>query len=808
MLWDVPVVLRSLRKRLGFSLVVVTTLSLGVGGAATMFSIVDAVLLRPLPYAEPERLVWVYETVDGDPERQRTLSFPDFEAVRDGVGAFEQTSAIESTTVTYTDGQRADRWLASRVSPDFFETLGVKPALGRTLTAAGEGSADETVLGHDLWQRRFGGDPEILGRLLVLDGQPHTVVGVMSDGFHGLWDRDQLWTSLDALTTEERNHRSNRYLGTVARLADDAELPTANSQLAALFAHLENQHPDSNTGYSATAVDLHQRLLGDQRRPALLLLLAVGLLLGIACTNVAHMLLVEHQRRQRQAAIRIAVGARPGDLLRFTLTETLILGLAGGGLGLLFASWGLSLFEVLDPMRLPAHARPVLDVRVLGFTLVLAVAIGLALGLPRALRGASGLSATLLGSRQGNRSHQSSFARRWLLASEVALALLVTLGTALTAYELHRLQQVDPGFASEGRQVFRIALPDDFDSHQNLRASLLERIGALPGIDTATLASDLPLDGQYSATLISPEGAVARPDVTYGGGHRVYRHRVEPNYFGTLEIPLRSGRGFDARDHGEAPGVAVVSEQLASSLWPGLDPLGRRFHLGPPPEADSDEDLWWYTVVGVVADVHHRSLRQSPTSDDPHVYFALSQQPERTLSGVVVTRGPTTQLENLLRDAVAEVHPEVPVFSMTSLDDHVAAYTDRTRFSTLTMMLFSLLALILAAVGIYGVVTQQVDERTQEIGIRMALGARSRQVLATVVRDAMTKVALGLALGLTLAVPLARWLDGRLIDLGAANPVMLVVAVPLLATVGLVASLLPAHRASRVDPLVSLRDES
>ncbi|MEM8933639.1 MAG: ADOP family duplicated permease [Acidobacteriota bacterium] len=824
MVRDLRIALRSLSHQPGFVGAVVLTLGLGLGANAALFTLVDAVMLRALPYTDDERLVAIYETVQrGDTAERRTVSYPDFEAIRDEVTVFDAVAVWATTSYVVTGGERAVRLRGERVSADYFEVLGVEPIRGGGFTGD---DAPQVILGYDLWQTTYGGDPEILGQTLNLGSEPHHVVGVMPEGFEGIMDGRELWTQVERLS-DNRRSRDNRFLGAVARLAPDATIEQANTQIGTVFARLETEFPDDNAGYSAVATSLQDELVGDFKRPVQVLLVAVGLLLLIACANVANLLLVRRVRQRRQAAIRLALGAGTRDLMRWSLVEVVVLGLVGGALGLLFATWSLAGLSRISPVELPSYATIGVNGQVVFFAMILALVVSAVLGAATALQIRHGSAEAFVRLGGSTTVGRGGGARRWLLAAEIALALIVATGAVSTVASWHTLTRVDPGFEPEAA-IFRVTLPDLGDESpaepdpalDALRRRIVDEIAALPGVETVALSSGTPLEGGYSGIVISPEGAEPRPGEPYGGGFRTYRHVVSKDYFDALGIPLVRGDGFDDVRAESLP-VAVISRRLAERLWPGeSNPLGRRFLFGRPPSAEdleeisaaAPEDSPWITVAGLVGEVRHRNLVPNPErmAEDPDLYLPLDQWPRRSLAGIVrLTDGEPAAILPEVRQRLEAVHAEMPVYAMRTLADDLTFQTSRSRFGTVLMALFAVLSVALAALGIYGVMAYRVSERTREIGIRMALGADRRLVVRRVLREGMATAGIGLLIGCGIAFFLARAIDaaGVLYGIDAADLRIIVPTVALLTAVAFAACVLPARRASRVDPLVALRDE-
>ena len=772
---DLRHALRALARRPGFAAVVAATLALGLGANAAIFTVVNAVLLRPPPFPEAERLVAVWETVRRETTERRELSYPDFADLRVRGRSFRHLAAYDSLRVTVAGDGANERPLAERVSPDYFAAVGVEPSAGRVLAAGKVGEpVREVVIGHGLWQRRYGGDPRVVGQSLRIGEVEHTIVGVMPRTFAGLSDTAELWLPITGLPRERLENRGSRFLRAVGRLASGVSLEQARGELTILFRQLEEIHPEDNRGYGATAVPLSDELRGDLRRPLTLLLAAVGFVLLIACTNVANLLLARVASRRRENALRAALGASRARIVGPLLAEILLLSLAGGLMGLLLAAWGIDLLAAWIPVELPSFVAVAVDGRVLGFTLALSLTTGFLLGLAAAwsATGLENLESLRGGDARGSTSGmpQKRF-RSLLVVAELALALLLLIGAGLMARSFQGLQRIEPGFDAENLLFFRYDHPDREAEPAAIAAEGRDRrrrLAALPGVEGAALGSDTPLSGSRRATVISSETLTHDPAAPYGGGVRAYWHRVSPGFFATLGLPLLGGRDFGPEDEGESSSSVIVSAALARRLWPGEDPLGQRVKPGSP-----DREAPWLTVVGVAAEVRYRDL-------------ALSA---------------------LMRRELAALDPGAVAYSLQTIDQRLAAETARSRFSTLLMGLFAGLALLLAGIGIYGVMTYSVGHRRREIGIRMALGAPGGRVVALIIGQGMLLVLAGAVLGLLGAFGLTRFLASLLHEVSASDPWIYLGMTATLAAVALLGCYLPARRASRVDPVAVLHEE-
>jgi putative ABC transport system permease protein len=739
---DLRYAVRTLVERPGFTGVAALTIALGVGGTTAMFGVVDAVLLRPLPCAEPDRLVMLWTRTPSGP--QAAASWPEFVDWREQNHSFADMAAWRGQSVNLTGGGEPERVVGAFVSDRFFPLLGARPALGRTFTA------DETdpptarpvaVLGQGLWRRRFGSDPGILGRRLVLNGQSHTVVGVLGPAV-------------------------------VAR-------------------RLARAYPDTHAGRSVEIVPLHEQIVGSFKPALLVLLGAVGLVLVIACANVANLLLARASRRRRELAVRAALGAGGPRLLRQLLTESALLALLGGSLGVVVGRGGLGLLVTLAPSGvLPSSVS--LDGRVMAFLLVLTAATGLCFGLVPAIQASRpDLDGVLKEAGRGGGGAAGHRFRDALVVAEVTLSLVLLVGAGLLLRGAAALQRADLGFHPDHVLTAEFRLPPAKYPEPRAIAAFfsqaLERLRAVPGIESAALVRAVPFSGNGGSTAFQVEG---QPEPPRGREPVAQLNIVGPDYFRTMGIPQLAGRDFDAHDTAAAPSVT-----MARQLWPGMDPIGRRLRLG---------DTGWATVVGVVGDVRHSGPSEPP---QPQVY-ATHEQDARIFASVVArTVGDPTAMAAPMRAALWSVDKDQPVWRMRAMEELVTGSRGAARAMSLFVDVFAAVALALAGVGIYGVMTYAVSQRTREIGIRMALGAVPRRVLRLVVGRALALTGIAIVLGAIGATALARLLGTLLFGVGPADPLTFVAAAAVLATVGLLAAVLPAHRAARIDPVRALAEE-
>lgn len=796
--------LRQLRRNPGYTTAVVVTLALGIGAVTAVFSVVNGVLLRPLPYPEPDRLVRVYST--GEHGHLWTSSPPDFTDWRAQARSFEVMAAGHATILTLTGEGEAERLQGARVTPGFFEVYGVSPRLGRGFVSDEErpGSDDVVVLGHGVWLGRFGGDASVLGRTIRLNGSPYRVVGVMPPGFDAPGG-SSLWIprsfSAEDLTTQRGAH----YLNVVGRLAPDASVSAADAEMRAIAARLEAEHPDTNTGWGATVQEMRETVVGDVRPALLVLFGAVGLVLLVACANAAGLSLTRAAGRQRELAVRAALGAGRGRLAGTLLGESLVLAVLGGLGGLLLAHLGTELLLALRPEDLPRIDEVRVDPAVLAFAAGASLLTGIGFGILPALQASDrDLHGRL---KEGDRAlggRSSPRLRSLLVAGEIGLCVLLLAGAALLGRSLLKLQAVDPGFRIENVLTLNVSLPDARygpDESREFVRGLLEEARALPGVEAAGVIFGLPLTGfGYSISVERLDGGPAyeRP----GEEKSVQVRVVSPEYFQTLGIPVLRGRGFDRGDREGAPPVAVLSEGAATLLWPDEDALGRTLELGT--RLGVAEHRAGGEVVGIVRDVRHDGPhRPAP----PQVYVAHAQFPVDFLSLAVRTGGEPAALAGPIRRLVRGVDPDLALSEARTMEQWLGESLARSRFFALLLGLFAVIALLLAAVGIYGLVAYGVRRRTRELGVRMALGAASADVLRLVVRQAAAVAGAGVALGLVGAFLLTRTLRGLLFQLSPTDPATLATVTVVLIGVAMAAAWIPARRATRVDPLLALRQE-
>ncbi len=808
--------LRTLARQPAFTGVALLTLALGIAANTAIFSVVDAVLLSPLPYPQADRLVMVWSSAPGTP--RTTVSPANFLDWREQGDVFEGLTSFQSLDLNHSGEGTPERLRGASVSANFFQVLGVPPALGTTFQPlAGSSPHQVVVLSHELWRRRFGGDARIVGRSVRLNEQSYEVIGVMPQGF-GLpgigptralpTHAPELWVpavikdipQLGPNAAEDRSSwRNSSYLRVLGRLKPGVTLERAASAMSTIAERLAREYPPTNEGSGITLVPLREQLVGNVQPVLWVLLGAVGLVLAIACANVANLVLARATARRQEFAVRMALGAGRGRLVRQLLVESVVLGLGAGALGLLLSLWGLDALLALVPPELPRLGEVHLDGRVLAFTFCVSLGTGVLFGLVPAIHAAApDLNGVLRQVGGGKMTAGRDRSRSALVVGEVALAVVLLIGAGLLLRSLWRLQSVEPGFQADHVLTWKVALPTDKYPDGSRQAAfftqLLERVVALPGVRSAGGVSDLPFGGSDIWTSFLIEGREPpRPGEQQSLGLQV----ITPGYLRTLGIPLRQGRDVSSTDTEDAQQVVLINEAAARRYWPGVDPVGQRVHLGQEEEA-------WRTVVGVVGDVRHQGPAEVIR---PEMYLPALQRTFFFMSFVVRVEGEPVALVPAVRSAVAALDPDLPIADVRPMEQMVATVMARPRFVSSLVALFAGLSLLLAGVGLYGVIAYMAQQRTREIGIRMALGARPADVLRLVVGRGMLLSLAGVGLGLLGAWAVTRVMGSLLFEVSATDPLTFGALALLVLGVAMLATWLPARRATRVDPLVALRGE-
>ena len=803
---DLQYAARNIRKKPLFHLIVVLTLALGIGANAAIFTVVNAVLLQPLPYPDPERLmmVWTHNPRQGFDKDVGT--YPNFDDWRRGSRSFERMSAYSGTSVTLTGRGDPAQIRGARVTHEFFETLGTMPVRGRGF-APQEGQAGGervVVLSHGLWTRRFGGDTSVVGQSVVLSGISHQVLGVMSAEFD-YPDDAELWLPLAPVGDYASlfKSRGSYWLTVIGRLKPGATQAAAQAELDAIAATLERQYP-TNAGIGVRLVPLHEELVGDVKRPLLILLGAVSFVLLIACANVANLLLTRAATRGRELAIRAALGAGRLRLLRQMLTESLLLGTLGGAAGLVLAIWAVDVLRALAPAELPRLTNVAVDAPVLAYAAVASLFTSLLFGIVPALHVSRRDTTGRLteGGRTAVDGARGGRLRGALAVGELAVALVLLLGAGLLIRSFIALNNQDPGFATRGVLAMRLQLPaakyPESAQVAAFHAQVIERLRALPGVQSAAAGTSLLLSRLPNSASISIEG---RPPLPPGAQDiPVPYDSVTPEFFDTLQIPLLRGRIFTRGDSPESQPVAMVNEAFVRRFFAGEDPVGRRLTFGDGTAANTR----WQTIVGVVADTRRGGFDREPWAE---VYFPMPQAPDRRVFAFVRTAGDPSAVIGAAQAAVWSIDRDQAIVSTRTVPELLAQREANRRFTTLLLAVFAGAALVLAIIGIYGVIAYSTAQRTQEIGIRMALGADRASVLRMVLAGGLRIAAAGLTLGVLGALALTQVLSGLLFGVTARDPSTFVIVSGALLLVSLAACWIPARRAMRVEPVMALRGE-
>ncbi len=801
---DLRFAFRQLLKNPGFTAVAVLTLALGIGANTAIFSVVNAVLLRPLPYKNSSQLVMIWgTTAEG---RGTSVSPPNFLDYEKQNRVFEHMATFNAGSLTLTEVAEPERIRTGLVTADFFEVLRVRPILGRTFLSGEdqEGQNNVVVLSHGLWQRHFGSNPKIVGQTVVLDKKPHLVIGVLPPDFAfsvpGVFKPAEMWAP--AVLPRDNAQRGNFYLRVIARLKAGVAMQQAQSALSLITQQLTQEYPQALSGAGVRVVSLHEQMVGNARTGLLIMLGAVGFVLLIACANVANLQLARASTRQKEMVIRAALGASPKRMVRQLLTESVVLALLGGALGMLLAEGGTGLLSKLGPANLPGGNSGGISWVVFTFCLGLSVCTGILFGLAPALRLSSIQLNESLQDRSGGPAArmESRRLRSVLMVSEVALSMILLIGAGLLIRSFVQLHEVKPGFATKDVWTVPLELPRFSYAEAPRQAALyqqaLERVGNLPGVDAVGGIDDLPLTSDRDANRFAIEGL---PPFDSGQSLVTQVRTVTPGYFRTMSIPIIKGRPFDGRDTSLALPVLLINESFARRFFPREDPIGRRVKFGLPSEPSQ-----WLTIVGMVGDVRALGL---DANADLEVYVPYEQSPQPYLNLVVRAKGEAKNLAAAVRDEIHALDKDLPLLSVRPMEAVLAASISERQFDMILLSVFASLALLLAAVGIYGVISYSVSQQTRQIGIRMALGAQRADVLKLVLQDAIWQTLLGAAVGLAGALALTHVIKSQLYGVGSADPATIGSVVLLVFAAALFASWLPAHRAARVDPMEALRYE-
>ncbi len=797
---DIRYGLRGFLKRPGFAAIAVSTLALGIGATTAMFTVVNSVLLRPLRFPEPERIVLLEAMNPRQGITQSNMSAPDIIDWKQQSQSFEQIAAFISGGVFLSTGDETERVRASGVSAEFFPLFRTNPIQGRWFEpgeAQQQGAEPVAMISHALWQRRFGGATSVVNSKVTINGKATTIVGVMPPGFNYPSDAE-VWT---AFPLDPKDARDNRFINVIGRLKSGATLSQAQTELDTINQRLAQAYVETNSGWGVQLTELRERLVGELRTSLLILLGAVAAVLLIACANVANLLLARAAYRQKEIAVRTALGASRGRVVRQLLTESVLLSAVSGVIGLGLSVWFLKLLIAISPPNTPRLDEIAIDLRVFVFALGVTVFAGLLFGLVPALHTSrTDLNETLKESgRQGSNSGSRNRAGSLLIVSEIAVSFMLLVCAGLLIKSFVRLRQIDPGFKADHVLAMRLTLtPGKYpqgEPRAQIYSQLLNQVKATPGVQAAGAVLSLPLGGDTFnvGRGVIPEGRPATPEEQINAQYLA----ITPDYFQVVQVPLKAGRAFDDRDNLQTTKVVIVNEKFAHQLWPGEDPIGKRFHIWR-------DEKFSREVVGVVGDV-----KQSLDKDAGNqMYVPYAQDPTwGSLSLVARTSGEPTAMSGAVREAIRSVDKTIPTYNLKTLDDVVATSAAPRRLPMMLLSVFAGVAMLLAMLGIYGITSYYVTQRTHEIGVRMALGAQIADVLKLVLRRAMLLAVIGVAIGIGGAVAVTRYLTTLLFGVQPIDVITFTVVALALVVVALIACLVPARRAAKIDPLIALRYE-
>jgi putative ABC transport system permease protein len=801
---DLKYGLRALRRAPGFTVVAILTIALGIGATTAIFSVINAVVLRPLPYVEADRVVMIWMDNTRQAIEKDIHSYPNFADYRSQNTVMSEMAGFTNANFNVTGNGDPQRIRGAAATADLFRVLRASPLIGRVFTAEEEeqGSDAVVVLSHGFWERAFGGDAGVVGTTVQLNGRARTVIGVMPPDFAFPATDTDVWVPL-AIGTQTREQRNSFFLSAIGRLRPGVSLERARSDFATIARRIEQEYP-SQQGYGANLVALPDEIVGGTVRTALWIMLgAVVAVLLIACANVANLLLSRAATREREIGVRVALGAGRTRVVRQLLTESAMLGLIGGTVGIIIAWGGLRVLTSLAPADLPRLDQVSLDPMMLSFALVLSIVTGLAFGVVPALQSSrtAVFAALREGGRGGTAGRQGQRLRRVLIGAQLTLVVVLLTGAGLMIRSFIELQRVDLGFRSGNLLTMRLQpSPARYDSAASVRAfygELLERTRGIPGVQDAAAITDIFLSQTPNSTGFVIEGRPLVPDA-----ERVETpfDAVTPNYFQVMGIPIVSGRAFTDQDRVGSPEVAIINEAMARRFWPDEEAVGKRFKFGDDP----DDDNPWFTIVGVVGDMRRTGFDLPVRYETflPHAAFTA-----RTMTLVVRTAGDPAAMAGPVRQVVRGIDAEQPVYAVATMDEMISGMMAQRRFSMTLIAAFASLALVLALVGVYGVTSYLVAQRTREIGLRLALGADPRSVVGMVVRQGMTVAAVALTLGVGAALALTRLMAGLLYGVSSTDLITFGAVVLLITAVTAIANWLPARRAARVDLSVALRQD-
>ncbi len=808
LLQDLRFALRQMGKRPGFASVVILTMALGIGANAAIFSVLDAVLLRPLPYKDPGGLVkiWSRFTGIGMPNDQNWVSAPEFRDFQQLNRSFSDLAAIDAESINLGVKGSPQRVLGAAVSTSMFSMLGAQPLLGRTFLAeeGQPGRNHEVILSYGLWRRVFASNPNVIGTAIGIDGVPMVVVGVMPAGF-SYPNETEIWGPLafsaDDLSENSRGGHGLEVLGRIKPGLSMAQVQGDMDQVGRTMIDQHQSYPYKKYGFGVILHPLLEETVGDVKPSLLVLMAAVGLVLLIACVNIANLLLSRSTERQQEMETRMALGASGGRLARQLLTESVVLALTGGIVGLAITPWVLHGLVAIAAKSLPRAVHTSIDFRALALTTAVSLATGILFGLAPALQAGRKNNFDTLKSGKNTEGRRPRRLRSALVICETALSLLILAGAGLLLRSFAQILKIDPGFRPDGVLTLRVSLPDAvYSKPEQLRSfysQLLDRVQKLPGVQSAGAVSALPLsaDGGSGTTTVDSQ-SVPLENTTPEADQRI----VTPDYFKAMGISLVSGRFFDGRDSDTAPHVAIVDESLAQTFWPNQDAVGKRLHQGGRGGANPS----WDTVIGVVRHVRNRTLEARSRVE---VYWPATQRPVSAMTLAVLTSGTPMSLAPTIQREVASMDPDLPVYRVHTMTEVMGESLQRRRLALILLAVFAGLAMLLASVGIYGVTSYAAAQRKVEIGVRMALGADRGQVLRMMLGSGMGTIAIGIGVGILLSFALMRLMSGMLFAVRASDPLTLGGAGLILLAAAFVAIFLPARRATRVNPMIALRYE-
>jgi putative ABC transport system permease protein len=808
LLQDLRFAARSLAKKPGFTFVAVVTLALGIGANTAVFSVVNTVLLRPLPYPQAERLVFVWEGKTTDPKAEDSLSPHNFTDIHDRNQSFDSYFAFNNTSFTLTADNQPEALGGVQVSADFGRVIGLSPQLGRMFTAEEDSPGKEQValISDGLWKRRFGANQQIIGQSVQLNGEPYTLIGVMPPNINFPGRSTEVWTPL-ALEVAKYS-RGTSFLQGAARLKPGITPAQAQADAEKIAEQMKIEFPGLDPTFTVKVDPMREHLFGDLKRPLMILLAAVVLVLLIACVNVANLVLGRATARWKELAVRNALGASRWSLMRLLLSESLLLSVIGGAAGLLLASYGIDALVAINPAAVLTREKITIDGSVIVFTFVISLLTGALFGLIPAWQATKMdvYQALRENSRSATGAKRLKVIRSALVVAEISFSLVLLIGAGLLIKSLWKVIQINPGFQPDNVATCRIDLPRARYPQERQQVDFyrrtLEQARLIPGVESAGLGTSLPFSGSRGVSSFSiDDRPISRNDPNAPGADR---HQVAPGYFQAMGIPLRAGRDFTDADDLSHPGVVVINEATAKRFFPDEDPIGKHLTIGMPQEVKLFGKPVSREIIGIVGNVKHEAL-----TDDyqPEMYIAAYQLPALGMNLIVRGRVSTESLINGMRGAVQSIDQDQPIRRAQLLQSAIAGSVAPQRFVTTLLLLFAGLALLLAMVGIYGVMSYSVSQRTQEIGIRVALGAQPGDVLMLVVRQGLLLAVIGVAIGLGAAAGLMRLMSSLLYGVSATDPLTFAVLSILLTGVALGACLVPARRATKVDPMVALRYE-